>query len=172
MQVTTIPCLADNYAYIINDHDSKIVGVVDPSESDTDRVISSVIFSIKDVGVPISILLYNTNHEGRYCDEIVKDSLSTSSTKRVKVYSLSSVASGNNVVKNIGGSFIGSISNVNISLSESTPSVTATETWTSPKKFVAGVIVKILSIISPEASPETIVSKYTKSSPSISFADN
>jgi len=33
MQITPIPCLKDNYAYIINDHVQKIVGVVDPSES-------------------------------------------------------------------------------------------------------------------------------------------
>ena len=32
MQITPIPCLKDNYAYIINDINSKIVGVVDPSE--------------------------------------------------------------------------------------------------------------------------------------------
>ncbi len=33
MQITTIPCLIDNYAYIINDDNSKTVGVVDPSEA-------------------------------------------------------------------------------------------------------------------------------------------
>ena len=33
MQVTPISCLTDNYAYIINDVNSKIVGVVDPSEA-------------------------------------------------------------------------------------------------------------------------------------------
>ena len=33
MEIIPIPCLADNYAYIINDHISKIVGVIDPSES-------------------------------------------------------------------------------------------------------------------------------------------
>ena len=33
MQITPIPCLTDNYAYIINDNNSKTVGVVDPSES-------------------------------------------------------------------------------------------------------------------------------------------
>ena len=33
MQIIPIPCLSDNYAYIINDKDSKTVGVVDPSES-------------------------------------------------------------------------------------------------------------------------------------------
>ena len=33
MQVTPIPCLTDNYAYIINDNNSRTVGVVDPSEA-------------------------------------------------------------------------------------------------------------------------------------------
>ena len=33
MQIIPIPCLTDNYAYVINDNNSKIVGVVDPSEA-------------------------------------------------------------------------------------------------------------------------------------------
>ena len=33
MHVSPIPCLTDNYAYIINDNVSKTVGVVDPSEA-------------------------------------------------------------------------------------------------------------------------------------------
>ena len=33
MQVTPIPCLTDNYAYIISDDNFKTVGVVDPSEA-------------------------------------------------------------------------------------------------------------------------------------------
>ena len=33
MQITPIPCLADNYAYIINDENSKTTGVIDPSEA-------------------------------------------------------------------------------------------------------------------------------------------
>ena len=33
MQITPIPCLTDNYAYIVNDYNSKTVGVVDPSEA-------------------------------------------------------------------------------------------------------------------------------------------
>ena len=33
MQITPIPCLTDNYAYIISDNNSKIIGVVDPSEA-------------------------------------------------------------------------------------------------------------------------------------------
>tara|TARA_Y100000590_G_scaffold2671_1_gene3522 strand:+ start:853 stop:1614 length:762 start_codon:yes stop_codon:yes gene_type:complete len=33
MQITPIACLEDNYAYIINDNNSKTIGVVDPSEA-------------------------------------------------------------------------------------------------------------------------------------------
>ena len=33
MQIIPIPCLENNYAYIINDNISKVVGVVDPSEA-------------------------------------------------------------------------------------------------------------------------------------------
>ena len=33
MEITPIACLNDNYAYIVNDNNSKIVGVIDPSES-------------------------------------------------------------------------------------------------------------------------------------------
>jgi hydroxyacylglutathione hydrolase len=33
MQITPIPCLTDNYAYIIHDSNSKTVGVVDPSDA-------------------------------------------------------------------------------------------------------------------------------------------
>ena len=33
MQIIPIPCLSDNYAYIIDDKSSKTVGVVDPSEA-------------------------------------------------------------------------------------------------------------------------------------------
>ena len=33
MQIIPIPCLTDNYAYIISDRNSKTIGVVDPSEA-------------------------------------------------------------------------------------------------------------------------------------------
>ena len=33
MLITTIPCLADNYAYVIHDNKSKTTGVIDPSEA-------------------------------------------------------------------------------------------------------------------------------------------
>ena len=34
LEITTVHCLTDNYAYIIHDNISKNVGVVDPSESE------------------------------------------------------------------------------------------------------------------------------------------
>jgi len=33
MQITPVPCLNDNYAYVIEDDNSKTIGVVDPSEA-------------------------------------------------------------------------------------------------------------------------------------------
>ena len=33
MQITSVPCLSDNYAYIVINNNSKTVGVIDPSES-------------------------------------------------------------------------------------------------------------------------------------------
>ena len=33
MLITPIPCLTDNYAYVICDNNTKTVGVVDPSEA-------------------------------------------------------------------------------------------------------------------------------------------
>ena len=33
MQIVPIPCLKDNYAYIIIDINSKMIGAVDPSEA-------------------------------------------------------------------------------------------------------------------------------------------
>ena len=33
MQINPILCLTDNYAYIVNDNNSKTIGVVDPSEA-------------------------------------------------------------------------------------------------------------------------------------------
>ena len=33
MQITPVPCLNDNYAYVIEDNNSKTIGVVDPSEA-------------------------------------------------------------------------------------------------------------------------------------------
>jgi len=55
MQITPIPCLTDNYAYIINDNNSKIVGVVDPSEA------SPIISFLNKKKLKLSYIL-NTHH--------------------------------------------------------------------------------------------------------------
>ena len=55
MQITPIPCLTDNYAYIINDNNFKIVGVVDPSEA------SPVVAFLKKQKLKLNYIL-NTHH--------------------------------------------------------------------------------------------------------------
>ena len=55
MHVSPIPCLTDNYAYIINDNVSKTVGVVDPSEA------SPVIAFLKKQNLKLNYIL-NTHH--------------------------------------------------------------------------------------------------------------
>jgi len=55
MQIIPIPCLTDNYAYIINDNISKIVGVVDPSEA------TPVIAFLKKKNLQLNYIL-NTHH--------------------------------------------------------------------------------------------------------------
>ena len=55
MQITPIPCLTDNYAYIIEDNNSKIVGVVDPSEA------PPVIAFLKKQSLKLNYIL-NTHH--------------------------------------------------------------------------------------------------------------
>ena len=55
MQITPIPCLTDNYAYIINDNNSKIVGVVDPSEA------TPIISFLNKKNLKLSYIL-NTHH--------------------------------------------------------------------------------------------------------------
>jgi len=55
MHVNLIPCLADNYAYIINDNVSKTVGVVDPSEA------LPVIAFLKKKNLKLNYIL-NTHH--------------------------------------------------------------------------------------------------------------
>ena len=55
MKVTSIPCLTDNYAYIINDVNSKIVGVIDPSEA------APVITFLKKNNLKLNYIL-NTHH--------------------------------------------------------------------------------------------------------------
>ena len=55
MQIIPIPCLTDNYAYIINDVNSQIVGVVDPSEA------PPVIAFLKKKNLKLNYIL-NTHH--------------------------------------------------------------------------------------------------------------
>ena len=55
MQVTPIPCLTDNYAYVINDENSKVVGVVDPSEA------QPIIKFLKKQNLKLNYIL-NTHH--------------------------------------------------------------------------------------------------------------
>jgi len=55
MQITPIPCLKDNYAYIIDDNNSKTVGVVDPSEA------LPIISFLKEKNLKLNYIL-NTHH--------------------------------------------------------------------------------------------------------------
>jgi hydroxyacylglutathione hydrolase len=55
MQINPIPCLTDNYAYIVNDADSKTVGVVDPSEA------APIISYLKKKNLKLNYIL-NTHH--------------------------------------------------------------------------------------------------------------
>ena len=55
MQITPIPCLTDNYAYIIYDSNSKTTGVVDPSETEP------VITFLKKKNLKLNYIL-NTHH--------------------------------------------------------------------------------------------------------------
>ena len=55
MEISLIPCLTDNYAYIINDNVSKTVGVVDPSEA------LPVITFLKKKNLKLNYIL-NTHH--------------------------------------------------------------------------------------------------------------
>ena len=55
MLITPIPCLTDNYAYIIYDSSSKITGVVDPSEA------KPIISFLKREKLKLNYIL-NTHH--------------------------------------------------------------------------------------------------------------
>ena len=55
MQVTPIPCLTDNYAYIIHDDNLKTIGVVDPSEP------KPIISFLKKQNLKLNYIL-NTHH--------------------------------------------------------------------------------------------------------------
>ena len=56
MQITPIPCSVDNYAYIINDNNSKIVGVVDPSEA------SPIVSFLNKKNLKLNYILNTHNH--------------------------------------------------------------------------------------------------------------
>ena len=55
MQITPIPCLSDNYAYIISDYRSKTTGVGDPSEA------QPVISFLEKENIKLNYIL-NTHH--------------------------------------------------------------------------------------------------------------
>ena len=55
MQITPIPCLTDNYAYVINDENLKVIGVVDPSEA------QPIIKFLKKQNLKLHYIL-NTHH--------------------------------------------------------------------------------------------------------------
>ena len=55
MQITPIPCLTDNYAYVINDENLKVIGVVDPSEA------QPIIKFLKKQNLKLDYIL-NTHH--------------------------------------------------------------------------------------------------------------
>ena len=55
MQIIPIPCLLDNYAYVIIDNDSKNIGVIDPSES------LPIINFLKKKNLKLNYIL-NTHH--------------------------------------------------------------------------------------------------------------
>jgi len=55
MKVTPIPCLTDNYAYIICDNNSKTIGVVDPSEA------QPIISFLRKKNLKLNYIL-NTHH--------------------------------------------------------------------------------------------------------------
>ena len=55
MHITPIPCLADNYAYVICDNNFKNIGVIDPSES------KPIIAFLKKENLKLNFIL-NTHH--------------------------------------------------------------------------------------------------------------
>ena len=60
MQITPIPCLTDNYAYVINDENLKSIGVVDPSEA------QPIIKFLKKQNLKLDYIL-NTHSIYSYC---------------------------------------------------------------------------------------------------------
>jgi len=96
MQITPIPCLTDNYAYIINDKNSGTVGVVDPSEakpiisflSKNEQNIFKATINNRDILLKVLPELKKNNPDcsfiGRYLikhHEILRDELGVSTKK-------------------------------------------------------------------------------------------
>ena len=61
MKITPIPCLNDNYAYIVNDNITKTVGVLDPSEA------KPIINYLKKEKLKLNYIL-NTHHHFDHID--------------------------------------------------------------------------------------------------------
>jgi hydroxyacylglutathione hydrolase len=61
MKITPIPCLNDNYAYVVEDSNSKIIGVVDPSEA------APIISFLKNKNLKLNYIL-NTHHHFDHVD--------------------------------------------------------------------------------------------------------
>ena len=61
MKITPIPCLNDNYAYVVEDSNSKIIGVVDPSEA------APIISFLKKKNLKLNYIL-NTHHHFDHVD--------------------------------------------------------------------------------------------------------
>ena len=65
MQITPIECLTDNYAYIVNDKDSKITGVIDPSDA------KPIINFLKKNNLKLNYI-FNTHHHFDHVDGNIK----------------------------------------------------------------------------------------------------
>ena len=64
MKITPIPCLKDNYAYIINNVSSKTVGVVDPSEA------KPIISFLEKENIKLNYILNTHHHFDHICGNI------------------------------------------------------------------------------------------------------
>ena len=64
MQVIPIPCLSDNYAYVIKNDNSKLVGVVDPSE------VLPIVNFLKKENLKLNYILNTHHHFDHVCGNI------------------------------------------------------------------------------------------------------